>query len=322
MSIKDGGMSNGGGEAAMTKPDVAVVGIGRMGGPMAHHIAAAGFPLMVHDTRGEVARAFAASRNVRVAEQLSDVADAGVVVLVLPSSREVGEVVAGDGGLASRLRLGALIIDCSSSDPMETRRLGALLAARGIALVDAPVAGGVAFAEEGSLDALVGGEGGDVARARPVLEAFTRSISPCGVLGSAHAMKALNNFVNAQVLVTYLEAMVIARRFGIDIDTIATAMMRATTDRNHPFGKKVEGHVLSGRFATGMALSLIAKDVGTAKALADALDVWAPVAAATSELWADAAREIGAGADQTEVVRLWERRAGLELRRLPAPPPN
>jgi 3-hydroxyisobutyrate dehydrogenase len=306
----------------VAKPVVAVVGIGRMGGAMARHIAAAGFPLIVRDCRSEVARAFAASRHARVAERASELAGAAVVVLVLPSSREVGEVIAGDDGLAHHLRPGALVVDSSSSDPMETRRLGALLAGRDIAMIDAPVAGGVVSAEAASLDALVGGSDDDVTRARPVLEAFARSVLHCGPLGSGHAMKALNNLINAQALVTYVEAMVIARRFGIDFDTIATAMTAATTGRNHPFEKKVEPHILGGRFATGMALSLIAKDVGIAKSLADTLGVWAPVAAATLALWTKAAGEIGAGADQTEVARLWERQAGLELRRPPAPRPG
>jgi 3-hydroxyisobutyrate dehydrogenase len=306
----------------MTKSDVAVIGIGRMGGPIAHHIGAAGFPLIVHDSREDAALAFAASHRACVAKRLSDLAGTPVVVLVLPSSREVGEVLAGEQGLGSQLRPGALVIDCSSSDPMETQRLGTLLAARGIAMIDAPVAGGVIFAEEASLEALVGGDKGDIDRARPVLEAFSRSIWPCGPLGSAHAMKALNNFINAQVLVTYIEAMVIGHRFGIDMDTIATAMVAATAGRNHPFEKKVERHILNGRFETGMTLSLIAKDVGTAQALADVLGVWSPVVTATSELWAQAAREIGGGADQTEVVRLWEHRAGVELRRPSAQPPS
>lgn len=304
----------------MTEPTVSVVGLGRMGSPIARHIAAAGFPLMVHDIRADVVRAFAETNDAEAAERMAELAEAAVVVLVLPSSREVCDVLAGEDGLAHHLRPGALIVDCSSSEPMETRRLGAVLARRGIALVDAPVAGGVVFAEEASLDALVGGDDHHIARARPVLETFARSILHCGPLGSAHAMKALNNFVNAQVLVTYVEAMVIARRFGIELDTITTAMAAATTGRNHPFEKKVERQILDGRFATDMALSLIAKDVGIAKGLADALGIWAPVAAATSALWTEAFREVGGGADQTEVVRLWERRAGIELRRRSAPP--
>ncbi|MBX9589369.1 MAG: NAD(P)-dependent oxidoreductase [Hyphomonadaceae bacterium] len=306
----------------MSKPRTAIIGLGRMGYPMARHVAAAGFPLVVHDSRADVVVQFCAANMATPARSLADLGAAEIVITMLPTSREVAEVVTRPDGLAERLASAAILVDCSSSAPLETRRLGGLLRERGIGMVDAPVAGGVIFAEEGNLDVMVGGEPADVARATPVLSAFAKSVLPCGGLGSAHAMKALNNFINAQALITYAEAMTVGRRFGIDIATMVEALRAATTGRNHPFEKKIESQVLTGRYASGGSIGLIGKDVALAGDLAQALALWSPIVVQTAALWAQAAETLGAAADQTEIVRLWEERAGVTLRGRPAEGPS
>lgn len=295
---------------------VGFVGLGRMGWPMAGHLVDAGFEVTVHDQDASAAEAFRAAHPAAVAADLSTLArNADAVVTMLPTSREVRAVLLGNGdtGLADRLAPGALVIDCSSSDPSETRRLGQGLAERSLAMVDAPVAGGVVFARDGTLDVLAGGSEDARARAGPVLAAFSQRVFPCGALGCAHAMKVLNNFVNAQALITYAEAMVIGRRFGIEAEVLDEALEAATTGRNHPFVKKVQRQVLTREFASGMALRLITKDVGLARDLADSLEVEAPIAAQCTALWERAAATLGADVDQTEVVRLWEQLAGVVL---------
>lgn len=298
----------------MSKPRTAVIGLGRMGYPMARHVATAGFPLAVYDSRADVVARFCAANEATAARSLADLADAEIVITMLPTSKEVAEVVTRPDGLAQGLARTAILVDCSSSAPLETRRLGGLLRQRGIGMVDAPVAGGVVFAEEGSLDVLVGGEPADIARATPVLNAFAKSVLRCGSLGSAHAMKVLNNFVNAQALITYAEAMTVGARFGIDIATLVEALRAATTGRNHPFEKKIERQVLTGRFASGGGIGLIGKDVSLAKDLAQEMALWSPILTQTAALWSEAAATLGGAIDQTQIVRLWEDRAGITLR--------
>lgn len=296
---------------------VGFIGLGRMGYPMASHLAKAGFPLTVLDVRTEVVKDFCQSHDASPAESIGAVAEASdAVVIMLPTSREVRSVVLEDeaGGLAAHLTAGSLVIDCSSSDPSETKLLGEELNARSLQMVDAPVAGGVVFAKEGALDVLVGGEPPAVERARPVLKAFGKEIFECGGLGSAHAMKVLNNFVNAQALITYAEAMSVGLRFGIKPDIVVESLQAATTGRNHPFGKKIVKQVLSRDFASGMALDLIVKDVGLARDLAKKSGMEAPIASHCADLWRRASEEIGGSKDQTEVVRLWERMAGVCLK--------
>jgi 3-hydroxyisobutyrate dehydrogenase len=295
---------------------IGFVGLGRMGTPMARHLARAGHELTAFDIRPEVTERFCAEFGAKPARQLSDLAGCTVVITMLPTSRDVEAVLTGGepgAGLALQLTEGSLVIDCSSSDPLATRQLGEKLAVRGIRTVDAPVAGGVVFAEDGTLDILVGGEEADIARAEPIVLAFGKAVRRCGDLGSAHAMKLLNNFVNAQALITYIEAMGVGAKFGIDREVMVAALLSATTGRNHPFEKKFINQVIPRKFASGMALGLISKDVGLAHALASRLDAWSPVLHLTAGLWAEAGRELGAGVDQTEVVRLWEKRLGVSL---------
>ncbi len=303
--------------ASRSEETVAFIGLGRMGHPMARHLARAGYRLIASDIRPDVVRSFAETYGAVATAGPDDCAGASVIITMLPSSRQVEEVLTGDGksaGLANLLAPGSLVIDCSTSEPMSTRRLGETLARRNIAMVDAPVAGGVVFAEDGSLDALVGGAEADIARATPIIESFAKQILVCGPLGSGHAMKALNNFVNAQALLTYAEAMAVGAKFGIAMPVMVQSLESATTGRNHPFEKKIVRQVLGRKFASGMALGLISKDVGIARKLAEELGIWSPVTDRTAELWNEAVEVVGAMADQTEVVKLWEGKAGVELR--------
>ena len=296
---------------------VGFIGIGRMGFPMAGHLANAGFDLTVFDLQAEIVERFCKTHSAAAAPTLADLAAASdAVVTMLPTSGEVRQVVLGAGaepGLAACLPPGAMLIDSSSGDPDITREIGAKLASRAIGMIDAPVAGGVVFAEDGSLDVLVGGSPDAVARAEPVLAAFSRQSLNCGALGGGHAMKAINNFVNAQALITYAEAMTTGARAGIDIAALTAALEQATTGRNHPFQKKIVKQVLTRQFASGMALCLIAKDVDLARDIGRRMGLEAPVGTLCSELWHRAAQAVGGTADQTRVAELWERMAGVVL---------
>ena len=174
-------------------------------------------------------------------------------------------------------------------------------------MLDAPVSGGVVFAEDGSLLVLAGGEKNQLERCRPLFNALAGEVFYCGPVGSGHAIKALCNYVNACSLVANLEALTAATRFGIELDTTVAALRAATTGRNHPLEKKIAAQILTRRFASGMALGLIAKDVGIAHDLSSALGVAAPVMESCSSLWNAAIDRVGFNADQTEIARIWEK---------------
>lgn len=297
---------------------IGFIGLGRMGFPMAGHLLKAGFRVLGHDSARPAREAFAEAHGAQaVAAPATIGAEADAVITMLPTSAIVREVMLGAdgaGGIAAHMRADTVLIDMSTSDPHDTRALGSALAERGIAMVDAPVAGGVIFARDASLDILTGGDKAWVEAVEPVLLAMGRRTVYCGPLGAAHAMKALNNYVNAAVLGVYLEALVAGSKFGITLETMLASLEATTLGRNHPLDKKIKPHVLTRSFASGMAIELIAKDVGIARRLAELQGVPAPLARAVHELWQEAARSLGGARDQTEIARFWEESAGLALR--------
>jgi 3-hydroxyisobutyrate dehydrogenase len=286
-------------------PHVGFVGLGQMGWPMASNLVAAGFPLTVHDADPEVRTSFAEKHECAAADRPGAFAAAAVVVTMLPDDTEVqGAVLHWQGGIAAALASGSVVVDMSSSNPAGTLGLGPHLAERGIALVDAPVSGGVPRAEEGTLTLMVGGDDDAVERARAVLEVLGEQIFRTGPLGSGHAMKALNNLVGGTTYAVVAEALAIGRRYGLD-PRVMVDVMNASTGRSFNTEVVFEEHVLTGAYGTGFALGLLAKDVGIAVALADAAGVDAPLSRIVSRRYADAVEGLGTGADHSEAHRQW-----------------
>lgn len=295
---------------------IAFFGIGRMGRPMAENMAASGHDMMVWDANPDQVKAFRAIHGGADLQPEEIAAQADVLITMLPTSRIVRDLMLGADeapGLAAVMRAGSILVDMSTSDPLDTVSLGAELKKREISMIDAPVAGGVVFARDGTLDILVGGEINLVDRLSPILNAMGRSCVHCGSLGSAHALKALNNYVNAAVLAVNLEAMVAGRKFGLREDVLLPALEAATMGRNHPYEKKIKTQVLTRAFASGMDMGLIAKDVAIARNLVAGQGLRGPIVDAVATLWADATEELGFTRDQTEVALYWEGPAGLAL---------
>jgi 3-hydroxyisobutyrate dehydrogenase len=169
----------------------------------------------------------------------------------------------------------------------------------------------VARALTGELAIMVGGPADAIARARPILGAMGASLLPTGAVGSAHAMKALNNLVSAAGFLVSVEALLIGKRFGLD-PAVMVDVLNASTGTNNTTQKKLKPFVLSRRFDSGFGLDLMVKDLGIALGLADDGHVIAPLAAMTRNLWS-AALSDGIGPDHTDAARFSERLAGLEL---------
>jgi 3-hydroxyisobutyrate dehydrogenase len=195
----------------------------------------------------------------------------------------------------------------SSADPVGTRTLGRELAGRGIALVDAPVSGGVPRAKDGTLAIMIGGDGAVVATIKPVLACMGRNLFEVGALGCGHAMKALNNFLAGTSYAAAVEAILVGRQFGLD-PAVMTDVINASTGRSFASENLLKQHALSGQFATGFALGLLAKDVKIAADLANEIGVDAPVGRLISELWGEARDAVGGNADHSRAWTHWERR--------------
>lgn len=296
---------------------IGFIGIGNMGNPMAGHLVKAGFDVTVFDIRPEAVNGFVSRCGGKAAASLVEVAhEADAVITMLPDDKVVRKVVLGEGSencVAAGLAKGSVIIDMSTCNPTGTRSLAEALAPRGIEVLDAPVMGGVIFAKDAMLDIMVGGEAALVERCRPLLQAMGRSVIHCGGVGSAHALKALANYVNACALINVIEAMAIGKRFGLDAKLMAEALVPLCAGRNHPIEKKVIPHILTRRFGTGMAMGFIAKDVKITVDTARSIGAFAPLGERVSELWSAAVEKLGYDLDQTEIARYWEEATGVRL---------
>lgn len=291
---------------------IGFIGLGRMGAPMAARLAGAGHALTVCDVdAGAVQRLLADHPGKGADTPRAAAAGADVVITMLPTSAIVADVLRGPDGVLAGLKRGTLVLEMSSGVPAVTQALAAEVEAAGGALVDAPVSGGVARAVTGELAIMAGGADADIDRAEPVLKAMGTSILRTGAVGTAHAMKALNNLVSAAGFLVSVEALLIGKRFGLD-PSVMVDVLNASTGVNNATQKKLKPFVLSRRFDSGFGLDLMVKDLGIALGLADDGHVIAPLAAMTRNLWADALAG-AAGPDHTHAARLSERLAGLEL---------
>jgi len=285
---------------------VGFIGIGKMGAPMAARLHAAGHPLLVHDARVEAARAFAdAHAGVQVARTLDALTDSDVVITMLPDSAAVEAVALGRDStpvLIDLLRKDALLIDMSSSAPLRTRALARRLAAAGIHFLDAPVSGGVKRALDGTLAIMVGGDPAVFHAHRDLLACMGRTLTHVGPAGAGHAMKALNNYVSAAGLVATVEALHAGQRFGLD-PAVMTDVLNGSTGRNNTTENKVKAFMLSGRYDSGFALSLMAKDLGIAMTLGAQIGSPMRLGDAVRAMWDEAAAALPPTADHTEMHR-------------------
>lgn len=231
-----------------------------------------------------------------------------MLVTSLPTSTHVSEVVE---QAESALRRGCVVIDMTSGVPAVTRSLAERLAAAGVAMIDAPVSGGVARARSGELAIMIGGSDEDVERAEPVLRAMGTSLHRCGGVGAGQATKALNNLVSAAGFLISVEALLVGQQWGLDPEVLVN-VLNASSGMNNTTKSKIIPFVLSRRFDSGFGLDLMVKDLGIALDLAPGTAT--PFAALCRELWAGAASALGPGLDHTEIARFSELLGGAELR--------
>jgi 3-hydroxyisobutyrate dehydrogenase len=226
------------------------------------------------------------------------------VITMLPDGRVVQDAILGDR-IADVLSGGAVVVDMSSSSPRDTREFGRELGARSISLVDAPVSGGVPRATDGSL-AIMAGADDETAldRVLPILGALGRRVFRTGPLASGHAMKALNNFCAAAGYAALAEALVLGREFGLAPSTMVE-IVNNSTGRSFLSDVVFPDDVLTGRFGTGFALGLLAKDVTIAAGIAEDSGADAPLCQLVQQRWAEAAQGLGSSADHSMAYKQW-----------------
>lgn len=241
---------------------IGFIGLGAMGLPMAENLLDAGHELRVHRVRERSAGLLA--KGALAAESPAGTAQGmDVVILMLPDTPDVAEVLRGENGVLEALEPGALVIDMSSISPVATEEFAREAASAGAEYVDAPVSGGQAGARERSLTIFVGGEDSAVARAMPVLDSLGARITHMGPVGSGQATKVANQVIVALTIEAVAEGLAIARASGID-----PALVRQALDGGFASSKVLDVHgrrMVEDDLAPGFRLLLHRKDIGLAQ---------------------------------------------------------
>lgn len=291
---------------------IGFIGLGHLGRHLAASLLRHGHALTVHDLRAEAAGELLAAGAGWAATPAALAAASDCVITCLPSPAAVAAVLEGELGALGAMPPAATWIEMSTNDLAEVQRLAALAAARGVATLEAPVTGGVHRAASGRITILVGGDRDLFARHRPILQAMGGEILHIGPLGAASTIKVITNMLAFIHLVAAGEALMLAKRAGIDL-AVAYAAIRASSGNS--FVHETESQlILSGSYDIGFTMDLAAKDLGLAMALGRRHGVPLELAGLVERIFARARATYGGGAWSTEVVRLLEDALGTELR--------
>jgi 3-hydroxyisobutyrate dehydrogenase len=290
------------------------IGLGNMGRPMAARYAQ-GREVYIYDRSPEARTATAEQSGATPLDSLDSLPEnLAVVILMLPNSRIVEDVLRQNPGLLTRLSRGALIIDMSSSEPESTAALAEEAGRLGIHYVDAPVSGGVARAKTGELAIMAGGSDEAVQAARPLLESMGTSVVHVGRPGTGHAAKALNNLLSATNIAAAAEIICAAASAGI-APHIMVDVINNSTGRSQATEVKYPKHILTGAFDSGFAMDLMLKDLRIARQLLESKAIEAPVVL-TAQATAENLRKNldGTAPDHTELVKHYEQANGVLIR--------
>lgn len=291
---------------------VGFLGLGAIGWPIATHLARR-YDLAVWNRTPARAEAFARECHAAARATPRELGrGSDVIFTCLPNTPELEQVLAGRDGLEAGLESGALLVDLTSGIPEGSRVIAERLRALGVGFVDAPVSGGTAGAEAGTLTIMVGGEAATFERARPVLEAFGRTIVHVGPVGAGHALKAVHNALIGVHLLALGEALTGLARVGVRPRT-ALEVINAANGRSFVSERLIPERVLTRAWPRTFRLALLDKDVGIADQLLTQLGLEHPIIATTSRLLGEARAELGEEADHVELLKRHERLAGVEL---------
>jgi 3-hydroxyisobutyrate dehydrogenase-like beta-hydroxyacid dehydrogenase len=287
---------------------IGFIGVGRMGSGMVGRLLAAGHTVTVHDPNS-AAVAAAVAKGARAAGSAAEVAAAAPIVMAsVPTpaiARATAEAIAGAPGLA-------VFVDLSTSGPAAAQSIAALLGARSVAAVDAPVSGGVTGAASGKLAIMASGPTAAVQRVRPLLAELGRVFVVGERPGLGQTVKLANNLMSAAALAIAAEALAMGAKAGVD-PAVMLEILNASSGRNSATQDKIPRHVLNRRFDFGFANALSFKDVRLCLDEAEALGVPMVVGAAVRQMLSITHNVCGPDADCTEMVRVVEQWAGCTI---------
>jgi 4-hydroxybutyrate dehydrogenase/sulfolactaldehyde 3-reductase len=289
------------------------VGLGTMGLPMATNLVKAGFDVVGHDRNPAAVSSLVAAGGRASIGLAAALREADVVVTMLPDDAIVDQVLGGEDGVVAQARPGALLIEMSTTAPATKIAHASAAAARGIDFVEAPVGKTMDAAIAGTLTLMAGGDAAHIDRARPILAPMGNELHVCGAVGTASAMKLINNALVACINAASIEALVAGRKANLDLG-LMLGVFKSTMAWNNALAVGLPRKALRRDFRPGFMTKLAHKDVGLALSMARALDVPMTQGEAAYAILEEALRE-GYGADDNpgSMLRVCESKGGVEL---------
>ena len=261
----------------MSNTQIGFVGVGLMGHGMASNILSGGYPVAVFAHRNRAPIEELVAKGATEAQTLQDMAGTcDIIHICAPGSPQVEAIVE---AMRPHLKEGAIVVDCSTSDPTSTEKLAAILAGQGCAMVDAPLGGTPVQASSGELSTMVGAAEEAFTKVRPVLECWAKAIVHLGDPGSGHKMKLLNNFLSLGYGALYAEALALSRKVGLSVEQFDSVIRGSRMDCG--FYQTFMGYAVEGnRDAHKFTLANAYKDMRYLASMADAASVANPVGTA------------------------------------------
>ena len=286
-------------------PKLGFIGLGNMGEPMCRHLIKEGYEVFVYDVGREAMAQLEDTTAEPAKNQKALASAADVVLLSLPNSAVVEEIVLGEDGLLESLSPGKVLIDTSSSKPSSTRMISGKLEEVGIDMLDAPVSGGVTKAREGTLAVMVGGKREVFERCSPILRAFGGQVFFVGDHGTGHLAKALNNLISATTLASAAEAVILAEKAGLSPD-LFVEVINASNGRSYSTEVKFPKYILDRSFEDGFATALMNKDLKIALEAAAEMDFPMLIGSTVAQVWQAAVAQGNGARNHTEIYAFLE----------------
>jgi 3-hydroxyisobutyrate dehydrogenase len=288
------------------------IGLGHLGGHLAASLLRGGFALTVHDRNKSTAEPLVAKGAAWADSPKALAAECDAVITCLPSPSVSETVLTGPDGILAGIRAAGTWIEMSTLGRDEIQRLAKLAEARGIAVLESPVTGGVHRAAEGEITVLVGGDKALFETHKPALQAMGGEIFHMGPLGSAAVIKVITNMLAFIHLVAAGEALMLARKGGLDL---AQAFHAIRASSGNSFVHETESQlILNGSYDIGFTMDLACKDLGFAMGMSREFGVPLELARRTAEIFQQGRAAYGGEAQSTQIVKLLEDALGTDLR--------
>ena len=293
---------------------IGFIGTGNIGTPMAGSILKAGYELVVHDIQEEKTRGLV-DQGAGWAESPAEIAaQSDIICTCLPGPAEMEPVTLGPGGILEGAKPGSVYIDHTTNSPLLARRVHGVFAEKGIAMLDAPVSGGVEGARVRDLLVMVGGDEDTFQRCLPVLEAIGERVMHTGDIGAGCICKIMHNTATFCADLAMTECWTLAIKSGVPADTIVDVFRNGAIGRMSNLWGRLPDTFFRGDFEARFALKTAHKDLRLGEELAEAYDVSMPLAEICRDLYAQAMSRGWEDSDSSIVLTLQEERAGVQVR--------